>query len=420
MKKRKSTLKWQNAIEYVVFYSIILCSSLGTLVFSNAYADEAEATIEGLMAKKLKQEQEQRDRDAKAEAEAQKKAAEAAKKKAAEKRERDKAKAAAKAKAEADAKKKADAAAKAKIEVEARAKAEDEQRKKDEFIRQISPEMVPIKQGCFQMGQSTAEKQWLIETAGQKDYDKFYADERQHKVCVEPDFEMAKYEVTVGQFRRFVEATGYRTDAEKNVVTEGCLSWTGKDFDWVGGRSWRDPGFLQSEQHPVVCVSWNDARAYVGWLGEQTGRDYRLPTEAEWEYAARALTETVRYWGDDPANQAACRYENVADATSVAKYSWASSFSCNDGYAETSPVGRFSANTYGLHDMLGNASEWTCSAYTDAYNGSERQCSGGGGSPVVRGGAWGDEPGFVRAASRLWFYPAYLNFNIGFRVARTP
>ncbi|WP_050987989.1 formylglycine-generating enzyme family protein [Thiothrix nivea] len=334
-----------------------------------------------------------------------------------------------KAKAAADAKKaeekrkqrEAKVAAEALAKQQAEAAAIAEQRKKGEFIRQISPEMVAIKQGCFQMGQSAAEKQWLIESAGQKIYDEFYADERQHKVCVEPGFEIARYEVTVGQFRRFVEATGYRTDAEKNVGgEEGCFSWTGKDFGWVGGRSWRDPGFAQTEQHPVVCVGWNDANAYVGWLGEQTGRDYRLPTEVEWEYAARAMTETTRYWGDDPANQAVCRYENVADTASIAKYPFASSFSCNDGYAETSPVGRFSANAYGLHDMLGNVSEWTCSAYTAAYNGSERQCSRGSGSLVVRGGAWYCWRGFVRAASRLRPGPAARGSYVGFRVARTP
>lgn len=180
------------------------------------------------------------------------------------------------------------------------------------------PEMVWIPAGHFQMGD--------IQGDGDSD------EKPVHSVSVKR-FAMGKYEVTVGEFRQFVNATGYQTDAEKG---DGC--WADKDNDgsWerVKDANWRKPYFFQNDEQPVVCVSWNDAQAYTQWLTQQTGKQYRLPTEAEWEYVARAGTTTSRYWGNDPNE--ACRYANVHDNTSKQEngLSW-KHHNCTDGYAKT-------------------------------------------------------------------------------------
>ena len=151
-----------------------------------------------------------------------------------------------------------------------------------------TPEMVEIRAGCFEMGSPKGE--------AHRD-----SDERQHQVCVK-DFEIGRHEVTRGQFRAFVEATGYRTDAEKNT-NEGCYLWDGKQDKLMSGMSWRDPGYPQQDDHPVACVSLYDAMAYVAWLSRETGQSYRLPTEAEWEYAARAGTTTAYWWGGQASHE---------------------------------------------------------------------------------------------------------------------
>ena len=264
-------------------------------------------------------------------------------------------------------------------EAEARRKAEEERRRAEERrIAELTPEMVRIEGGCFRMGSPESE-------TGRED------DERRHRVCVEA-FSMGKHEVTRGQYAAFVRETG-RADADV------CQTYEGGDWDWRSGRSWRSPGHGQGDTHPVVCVSLQEAEAYARWLSEQTGRRYRLPTEAEWEYAARAGTQTSWYWGDDPSR--ACEYANVADRTAKEKYPDWTIHACRDGHVHTAPVGGYRANGYGLHDMLGNVWEWTCSEYDEGYGGGESRCaSGTGGRRVVRGGAWLGVPTGVRSASR--------------------
>jgi len=228
--------------------------------------------------------------------------------------------------------------------------------------------------------------------------------------------------VTVGEFKRFVEATGYRTDAERDVGAKGCRAWSAKDgkWDWRAGLSWRDAGYPQSDAHPVVCVSWNDAQRYVAWLSERTGQAYRLPSEAEWEYAARAGTTSARYWGDDP--EQACRYANGADQTEGPDgLTWTEKHECKDGYWYSAPVGSFRPNDWKLYDVLGNVWEWTCSAYAKDYDGSEAKCANKGttGYLVLRGGAWGDSPAWVRSASRYRGHPTNRDDDLGFRLARS-
>lgn len=257
------------------------------------------------------------------------------------------------------------------------------------------PEMVWIEGGEFSMGD--------IQGSGDED------EQPVHSVLVNR-FAMGRYEVTVGEFRRFVEDTGYQTDAEKQ---NSCYSWVGDDSK----KNWHNLGFSQNDTHPVVCVSWNDATAYTKWLTEKTGHQYRLPTEAEWEYAARAGIATSRYWGNDPND--ACRYANVYDNTLKQKDSlpW-TNHRCTDGYASIAPVGSFKSNAFDLFDMLGNVWELTCSQYEDKYAGKEQHCVMSADLLVFRGGAWNNGPTDVRAAFRYRSNRDNRSDNLGFRVAR--
>ncbi len=274
------------------------------------------------------------------------------------------------------------------------------------------PEMVRIRGGCFEMGSPESE-------TGREPNE---PNEQQHQVCVK-DFALGPNEVTVGEFKRFVAASGYRTDAEKDAGgKEGCfaLPTGGGKLDWQAGFAWRSPGYSQTDRQPVVCVSWNDVMAYTKWLSSETGQRYRLPTEAEWEYAARAGTTTARFWGENP-NQA-CRYANVADQTEGPnRISWNEKHECNDGYFYSAPVGSFESNGLGLSDMLGNVWEWTCSAYDKDYGGVEKECTKNTtfGLFVVRGGGWDDRPAGVRSARRLRRMPAHRGDSTGFRLARS-
>ena len=246
-----------------------------------------------------------------------------------------------------------------------------------------APEMVRIEAGCFAMGSDPSE-------AGRHD------NEPWHSVCVE-DFSISRYEVTRGQYAAFVSETG--REAPDGCQTYGDGGW-GPRFG-RSGRSWRDPGYAQNDDHPVACVSRDDALAYARWLSERQGQSYRLPTEAEWEYAARAGSGAARHWGDDAGR--ACLWGNVGDRALQRHYrewSW-TIHPCNDGYVHTAPVGNYRASPYGLHDMVGNLWEWTCSAYDAAYRGAEHRCTWGGRNGVVRGGSWSNSPRWARSAGRF-------------------
>jgi len=169
----------------------------------------------------------------------------------------------------------------------------------------------------------------------------------------------------------------------------------------------------------VVCVSWNDAVAYTVWLNKETGNEYRLPTEAEWEYATRAGTTTARPWGNDPDQ--ACRYANVADETLKQTFSNWTTHDCTDGATYTAAVGSFQANAWRLHDIMGNVLEWTCSLYDKDYGGAEKECNYNDttGPRALRGGSWFYVPAWVRSAARLWYTPTFRFLNAGFRLARS-
>ena len=170
----------------------------------------------------------------------------------------------------------------------------------------------------------------------------------------------------------------------------------------------------------MTCVSWNDAQAFVKWLKQKEGKEYRLPTEAEWEYAARAGTQTARFWGDNP-NQA-CGYANVADRTAKKNWTDWSIHDCDDGYAETAPVGSFTANAFGLHDMLGNVWEWCQDWYGNYPAGAVIDLSGAAidSVRVIRGGSWLYSADTCRSAFQSGNAPGNRNNDLGFRVLAVP
>ena len=240
----------------------------------------------------------------------------------------------------------------------------------------------------------------------------------QHRVQISREFRLGRTEVTKGQFAAFVRDTGYRTEAEKDGQGGYGFDPETGNFKQDPQYTWQNPGFPQTDDHPVVNVSWNDAQEFLKWLSRKDGRRYRLPTEAEWEYACRAGS-TTRYWNGDDAEGLA-EIANVADGTAKAKFDSWTTITARDGFVVTAPVGRFPANKFGLHDMHGNVWEWCADWYDSAYYasspGTDPQGPSSGSSRVLRGGSWGNVPNLVRCASRLDFTPAYRLSYLGFRV----
>lgn len=274
----------------------------------------------------------------------------------------------------------------------------------------IEPDMVRIPSGKFRMGSPETEE------GRQND------EGPQHEVTISRPFALSRHEITVGQFRQFVEDAGYQTTAEQSG--KGCYVWNAekKQAEQLPERNWKNPGFKQNDGHPAVCVSWDDAQAYVKWLSQRTGAAYRLPTEAEWEYAARAGTTTARFYPDGQQ----CQYANGLgqEGKAIAASDWVLA-ECTDDYVTTAPVGRFKSNPYGLSDMLGNVSEWTQDCWHDNYNNAPSDGSawldkdGGDCSRrVVRGGSWNYAPQDVRSAGRLGLNAGGAIYFLGFRIAR--
>ena len=267
------------------------------------------------------------------------------------------------------------------------------------------PEMVVVPAGEFLMG------------SDRRDDESSDGERPRHRVTVER-FALGVHEVTRDEYAAFVAATGrgagdrcYAFDAEE----EG--------FGWREEASWRSPGYPQGGDHPVACVNWEDGQAYARWLSAETGQRYRLPSESEWEYAARAGTTTRRHWGDDADEQ--CAHANGADRTAKRRFeNWSWAVDCTDGVLWTSPVGAFAANGFGLHDMLGNVWEWAEDCWHDDYDGAPRDGSawtrgGDCGRRVLRGGSWSVVPRSLRSAYRDRSVAEDRGTGVGFRVART-
>lgn len=243
-------------------------------------------------------------------------------------------------------------------------------------------EMIPVPEGCFQMGNTFG--------------DGYYMERPVHEVCLSA-FAIGEFSVTRGDFKKFAEETGYRSEAEKSG---GCYIYDG--IRWVKdpASSWRFPGFLQQDNHPVVCVSWNDSIAYAEWLTGKMKRQYRLPTEAEWEYAARSGGKQEKYAGSD-------------DVDSVAWYSR------NSGN-RTHPVGSKQPNDLGLYDMSGNVWQWTADWYNERYYRespiNNPQGPNSGSKRIFRGGSWFSDQRGVRTTYRDFHFPSYASSYLGFRL----
>jgi len=262
------------------------------------------------------------------------------------------------------------------------------------------PRMVVIPSGSFMQGSPVTE------------IDREQNEGPQHAVNIPYSLAVGQFEVTRGEFARFVSESGYESS--------GCWIYDGT-WSIKNGHNWLSPGFPQEDNHPVTCVSWEDAKAYVGWLNEKTGKNYRLLSSSEWEYVARSGTESSRSWGDDAVS--ACQSANVADLSTEKLYPGWDVFSCSDGYNYTAPAGSFLPNGFGVYDMLGNVFEWVDDCWNDGYHGAPNDgsawTSGDCTYRMLRGGSWFSEPKFVRSAFRNRFEPDYRSSTFGFRVART-
>jgi len=258
---------------------------------------------------------------------------------------------------------------------------------------------------------------------GSPDTDKDADDDEkpQHRVRITRPFYLGVHEVTRGQFRRFVDDSGYQTEAEKDG--KGGLGWNEEagNFEQNPRYTWLNPGFEQTDLHPVVNVSWNDAVAFAEWLGRKEGKIYRLPTEAEWEYACRAGTTTRYFCGDDPEGLA--EVGNILDASFREKYPDSrSTIAARDGFVYTAPVGRYRPNAWGLHDMHGNVCEWCWDWYgKDFYKASRVDDPAGpleAALRVGRGGCWTSIPRLCGSAYRIRDPPINRYSSLGFRLAR--
>lgn len=282
------------------------------------------------------------------------------------------------------------------------------------------PELTVIPKGSYQMGGTPAEHEREEVPAQARPYEL-----PQHQVNITQPFAMASHETTVAQFQQFQKETGWEV--------QGCRNWEVRDGDfnmWYrNDLSPSNPGFAQTAQDPVVCVRREDGQAFTAWLSKKTGKTYRLPTEAEWEYAARAGSSTTFYWGNDPERDQACKYANVLDITTTSTEkntaAWRS-FNCSDGYAYTAPVGSFLPNAFGLYDVLANAREWVEDCWHANYQGAPTTQVRWGAEnnglchfPVLRGGAWIYNVHNVRTAYRNAYYSSQASSTMwGFRVVR--
>jgi len=268
-----------------------------------------------------------------------------------------------------------------------------------QYSDDMNPEMVIIAPGRFQQGSQTGYLDTEIPV---------------REVEFSAPFAVGRCEVTVAEFRAFVRQENYVTDAERK---DGCLlrsemSSNSSFLERRRGATWQDPGFPQSDRHPVTCVSWNDAQAYIDWLNTTLGlsneNGYRLPSESEWEYATRADSRTEYFWGDGWQ----CGFSNASSE-------------CDDGSEFTAPVASFQENNFGLFDTAGNVYEWVQDCHHDSYEGAptdgsawEADC-GRREIRVVRGGSWYFDSEGLRSASRNWLRETAAEVIVGFRLART-
>ena len=264
------------------------------------------------------------------------------------------------------------------------------------------PEMIILPAGAFEMGAHPAYKDRESEVP-------------RHRVSFAKPFAIGKTEVTRGQFAAFVKESNYAPAAECWIFKSG------RKWERDALLSWRNPGHPQQDSHPATCVTWHDAIAYTKWLSRKTGKEYRLPSEAEWEYAARAGTTAAFPWGGN--QNLACDYANVMDFAGKQLPVDFEGHKCNDQHAYTAPVASFKPNDFGLHDMIGNVSEWTQDCENPNYKGAPSDGSawtqGDCTKRMRRGGSWYDAGWPNRASGRLPVGTKSSAANAGFRPALT-
>jgi sulfatase modifying factor 1 len=264
---------------------------------------------------------------------------------------------------------------------------------------QTCPDMTILPPGRFEQGSARVEGGPVA------------VDKPLHWVIIGRSLAMSTNVVTVDEFDEFVEATGRDM--------QGCDTYDG-EWKHSPEKSWKDPGFPQTGTHPVTCVSWNDAKAYVQWLSTKTGHRYRLPSASEWEFAARAGSEAVQPW--NPDGSGACASANVADQSAARHYPGWAVFACDDGYVYTAPVGSFKTSVFGLNDMLGNVFQWTEDCWNANYTGApidgSARTDGDCSEHELRGGSWFSTPVYVRVNYRNHFAAGYRTSSVGIRLVR--
>lgn len=275
----------------------------------------------------------------------------------------------------------------------------------------VCPEMILIAEGSFLMG------------APDNEPGRYEEEGPVRKVNISR-FAAGKFHVTRGEWAAFVKATN-------RIPVEGC-DWSGLPENEAVTASWNHVGFRQDDKHPVVCISWDDAQDYISWLGKKTGFKYRLLTEAEWEYAARAGSTTPYPWGSDASHEFA-NYGKDTCCTGLA-------LGLDQWAYGTSPVGSFPPNAYGLYDMHGNVMQWVEDCFSGSYIGlptdgsaytnsvplnvegdlSEMNGKSSCDFRMCRGGDFNNPPAMIRSASRNWApIQAYRSAGLGFRVAKS-
>jgi formylglycine-generating enzyme required for sulfatase activity len=261
------------------------------------------------------------------------------------------------------------------------------------------PEMVVVPSGRFAMGAPADEPEREGAILGT---------ENQISVTIAQPIAVGRFSVTRGEFAAFASATGHKTSGH-------CFSPITNEWKQNASKLWTSVVFAQTDRHPVVCVNWDDAKAYVAWLSSVTGKSYRLLSETEREYVSRAGTTTPFWWGSSITPEQA-NYNGTSDP-------YKGGGSKGQFLKATMPVDSFAANPWGLYNVHGNAWEWTEDCWTQTNAGNP-----GDGSPrttgncvwrVIRGGGWASTPAYLRSAKRVWQSPDYRSNHVGFRIART-
>jgi sulfatase modifying factor 1 len=294
-------------------------------------------------------------------------------------------------------------------------------RSRETYTNSVGMVMVRLPAREFVMGSTPEERDWGVRHGAQPGWVRNEAEA--HVTAIEQPFWIGETEVTVKQFSRFIEATGYRTCAENGALP---LTWDPARQEWAKqeGRSWRNPGLAQTNHSPASCIAWPDAKAFCAWLNRQEKNGklipkdhyYRLPSEREWEYACRAGARTRFSWGEEAKD--ARYYANIVDHTPLPDgQHWAIEHApWEDGFALVAPVARFRPNAFGLYDMHGNLWEW---CENDAFKLLSNTTEDG--RPitprkVLRGGSWDNSAGNLRCAVRRDALPDFSSSTTGFRV----